>query len=132
MIEEHIHKTAFRMQMGRCEFLVVPIGLRNAPSLFQRLMNNVFDDTIEEFILVRLDDILIFSRKVEEHWEHLSQALHRLHEPKLHGRLHKYEFLKDKVDYLGFGVSWKGVHASPEKLRTIVERPRPKDAHDVG
>lgn len=75
-----MHKTAFRAQMGSFEFLVVPIGLRNAPTLLQRLINNAFADTIGEFILAFLDDILIFSHMEEEHWEHLSQVLHRSHE----------------------------------------------------
>ena len=70
----------------------MPFGLCNAPASFQRLMNKVFTATIGDFILVYLDDILVFSRTVEEHWEHLRQALQRLREAKLYGRLHKCEF----------------------------------------
>ena len=94
-------------------------------------MNKVFSGTIGDFILAYLDDILVFSRTVEEHWEHLQQALQRLREAKLYGRLHKCELLKDKVDYLGFVVSWQGVHVSLDKVRAVVEWPRPKDVHDV-
>ena len=86
----------------------MPFGFRNAPASFQRLMNKVFTGTIGDFILVYLDDILVFSRTIEEHWEHLRQALQRLREAKLYSRLHKCEFLKDKVYYLGFEISSKG------------------------
>ena len=109
----------------------MPFGLCNAPASFQRLMNKVFAGTIGDFILVYLNDILVFSRTIDEHWEHLRQALQRLREANLYGRLHKCEFLKDKVDYLGFEVSSQGVHASPDKVRAVVEWPRPKDVHDV-
>ena len=131
MKEEHIQKTAFRTQQGHWEFIVMPFGLCNAPASFQRLMNKVFTGTIGDFILVYLDDILVFSRTVEEHWEHLRQALQRLREAKLYGRLHKCEFLNDRVDYLGFEVSAQGVHASPDKVTAVVKWPRPKDVHDV-
>ena len=129
--EEHIQKTAFRTQQGHWEFIVMPFGLCNAPASFQRLISKVLTGTIGDFILVYLDDILVFSRTIEEYWEHLPQALQRLREAKLYGRLHKCEFLKDKVDYLGFEVSSQGLHASPDKVRAIVEWPRPKDVHDV-
>ena len=129
--EEHIQKTAFRTQQGHWEFIVTAFGLCNAPASFQRLMNKVLSGTIGDFILVYLADILVFNRTVEEHWEHLRQTLQRLREAKLYGRLHKYEFLKDEVDYLGFEVSSQGVHASPDKVRAVVEWSRPKDVHDV-
>ena len=69
-------------------------GLRNAPRTFQMLMNKVFAKEIKSFILVYLDDILIFSRSRGEHWDHLNSALDRLRQAKLYGRLHKCEFLR--------------------------------------
>ena len=78
-----------------------------------------------------LDDILIFSRNLEEHWEHFRWALSRLREAKLYGRLHKCEFLKDQVEYLGFEVGPRGIQASLGKVRAIIEWPRPKGVHDV-
>ena len=92
-------------------------GLCNALATFQRLMNKVFADNLGQFIAIYLDDILIFSRTMEEHWQHLRWALSRLREAKLYGRLHKCEFLKDQVDYLGFEVSPRGIQASPEKVQ---------------
>ena len=102
MDEGSIYRTAFTTSLGQWEFLVMPFGLCNAPATFQRLMNNVFAVEINQFILVYLDDILVFSISVEEHWEHLKIALERLQEAKLFGRIHKCEFLKTRVDYLGY------------------------------
>ena len=129
--EEHIHKTAFRTQLGQWEFIVMPFGLCNAPATFQRLMNKIFTKEIGDFVCVYLDDILIFSRSIEEHLEHLRRVLTRLRESKLYAKLHKCEFLKDKVDYLGFEISTQGIHASPEKVKAVVEWPRPENVHDV-
>ena len=131
MSDDSIYRTAFTTHLGQWEFVVMPFGLCNAPATFQRLMNKVFAAEINSFILVYLDDILIFSRTVQEHWEHLRRALQRLREAKLFGRLHKCEFLKSRIDYLGFEVSDKGVHASPDKVKAIVEWPRPQSPHDV-
>ena len=75
MEESSVEKTAFRTNFGHWEFLVMPFGLCNAPASFQRLMNNIFADNLNSFILCYLDDILIFSRSVEDHWKHLEYAL---------------------------------------------------------
>ena len=131
MEETSIQKTAFHTNFGHFEFLVMPFGLCNAPGTFQRLMNKVFADNLGKFIAVYLDDILIFSQNLEEHWKHLRWALDRLREAKLYGRLHKCEFLKDQVEYLGFEVSPRGVQASPGKVRANIDWPRPKGVHDV-
>ena len=95
MKEQHIGKTTFRTSRGHYEFLVMPFGLCNAPGTFQSLMNKVFAAHIGDFICVYLDDILVFSRNLDEHWMHLRQALERLREAKLFGRFHKCEFLKE-------------------------------------
>ena len=75
--------------------------------------------------MVYLNDILIFSRSIGEHWDYLKIALDRLLRAKLYGRLHKCEFIKDKVDYLGFEVSKDGIRASPEKVKAVLDWPRP-------
>ena len=131
MEESSIQKTAFRTNRGQFEFLVMPFGLCNAPASFQRLMNKVFAEHIGDFIAVYLDDILIFSRSIDEHWQHIRWALEKLREAKLFGRLHKCEFLKEQVDYLGFEVSPGGIRASPGKVKAVIEWPRPKSVHDV-
>ena len=94
-------------------------------------MNKVFAEEINSFILVYLDDILIYSSLIEEHWDHLKRALEKLRQAKLYGRLHKCEFLKDKVDYLGFGVSANGNNASPEKVKAILDWLRPQTVHEI-
>ena len=131
MEETSIQKTAFRTNRGQFEFLVMPFGLWNAPASFQRLMNKVFADNLGEFIAVYLDDILIFSRNIDEHWQHPRWALEKLREAKLYGRLHKCEFLKDQVDYLSFEVSPSGIKASPGKIKAVIEWPKPKSVHNV-
>ena len=109
----------------------MPFGLCNAPATFQGQMNTVFATEINRFILVYLDNILIFSESIEEHWEHLRTALERLRKARLYGRIQKCDFLKTRVDYLGYEVSERGVHASPEKVKAVVNWPRPQSVHDV-
>ena len=98
MAEDSISKTAFCTHLGQREYIVMSFGLRNAPSTFQRLMNRVVAKEINSFILVSLDDILIFSRSIGEHWDHLKIALDRLRRAKLYGRMHKCELIKGKVE----------------------------------
>ena len=131
MEDDSIYRTAFTTSLGQWEFLVMPFGLCNAPATFQRLMNRVFETEINKFILVYLDDILIFSETVEDHWRHLETALERLRKARLYGRMRKCDFLKTRVDYLGYEVSEKGVHASPEKVKAVVNWPRPQSVHDI-
>ena len=109
----------------------MPFGLCNAPSTFQRLMNKIFVKEINSFILVYLDDIVIFSRSIGEHWDHLTTALDRQRRANLYGRLHKREFLKDKVDYLGCEVSKDGIHASPKKMKVVLDWPGPQSVYDI-
>ena len=78
MVEDSIAKTAFCTHLGQWEFVVMPFGLCNAPSTFQRLMNKVFAEEINSFVLVYLDDILIYSRSIEEYWDHLKRAMEKL------------------------------------------------------
>ena len=73
----------------------------------------------------------MYSHSVKEHWKHLKHALDKLRRARLYGRLHKCEFLKEKVDYLGFEVGHDGIRTSPEKVRAILDWPRPQSVHDV-
>ena len=94
MDEGSIYRTAFTTSLGQWEFLVMPFGYVMPQRTFQRLMNKVFAVEINQFILVYLDDILVFSRSVEEHWEHLKIALERLREAKLLGEYINVNSLK--------------------------------------
>ena len=82
MAEDSVEKTAFCTNLGQWEYLVMPFGLCNAPSTFQQLMNTIFEKEINSFILVYLDDILIYNRSIGEHWDHLKYALDKLHPAK--------------------------------------------------
>ena len=129
--EGSIEKTAFRAKIGHSEFIVMPLGLCNAPAIFQGMMNKIFADELTSFILVHLDDILAYRRSMEGHWGHLRRALERLRAAKLSGRLHKCEFLKSCVDYSGFDISANGIHASPEKVKSVLEWPIAQTVQDV-
>ena len=131
MAADSVEKTAFCTNLGQWEYLVMLFGLCNAPSTFQRLMNTIFEKEINSFVLVYLDDILIYSRSMGEHWVHLHCALDKLLRAKLFGRLHKCEFLKDQVYYLGFEVSKEGIRTSPEKVKAILGWLRPLSTHHV-
>ena len=120
MEETSIQKTDFRTNRGHFEFLIIPLGLYNAPATFQRLMNKVFANNISRFIVAYLDDIIIFSRNIDEHWQHLRWALEQPKKAKLFGRLYKCKFFKDQVDYLDLKVNYRGIQASPQKVRVIL------------
>ena len=103
----------------------MPFGVANAPATFQRLMNGVFKEDLDAFVLVYLDDIAIFSETPQEHIQHIKRALERLREARIYARLHKCEFFRTKMEYLGFDVSPQGVQPSPNKVKSVVEWPQP-------
>ena len=119
--ESDIHKTAFRTNRGHFEYIVMPFGLTNAPATFQRLMNKVFDKEWGVYVLVYLDDILVFSKDAESHFKHLETVLGRMKEAKLYGRLHKCEFMKEEVEYLGFKVSQEGIKPMEDKVQAVLD-----------
>ena len=98
---EDILKTAFRTRYGHYEFLVMPFGLTNAPVAFMDLMNRVFHEYLDHFVIVFIDDILIFSKSMEEHEEHLRIVFQILREKKLYAKFKKCEFWLDQVVFLG-------------------------------
>ena len=99
-----MHKTAFTTRYGLFEFVVMPFGLTNAPSTIQRLMHSVFDNVLDVFVTVYLDDILVFSATPQEHAVHLREVFNRLRAAKLHANRKKCEFGVDSVEYLGHWV----------------------------
>ena len=124
-------KTAFRTRYGSFEYLVMPFGLTNAPATFQHFMNDVFKDMTDDFVVVYLDDILIFSDTLEEHWEHVRRVLQRLREYNLHAKPEKSEFFCDTVEYLGFLISPAGVEMDPAKVKAILSWPAPTTVKQV-
>ena len=102
----------------------MPFRVTNAPATFQCLMNQIFREELDAFVLVYLDGILIYSRTLQEHTRHIKRALERLRDAKIYARLHKREFFRNKVEYLGFDVSPQGVQPSPNKVKSVVEWPQ--------
>ena len=92
MKKEDIQKTAFRTRYGHYEFLVMPFGVTNAPAVFMDLMNRIFSLYLDKFVLVFIDDILVYSKNEEEHAEHMRVVLQTLRLEKLHAKLSKCEF----------------------------------------
>ena len=111
--DEDIHKTAFRTRYGHYEFTVLPFGLTNAPEAFMNLMNNIFQDYLDKFVLVFIDDILIYSKNEEEHQRHLEIVLQRLRKHKLYGKLSKCIFYQKEIQYLGHIISTQALVVDP-------------------
>ncbi len=119
-------KTACRTRYGSYEFLVMPFGLTNAPATFCTLMNDIFREWFNDFVVVYIDDILIYSGSLEEHAEHLRKVFQRLKENKLYAKLEKCEFGVTKVDFLGHRITQKGLKMDDHKVKAIVDWEPPK------
>jgi hypothetical protein len=129
--EEDIPKTAFMTRYGQCEFLVMSFGLTNAPAVFMDTINRVFHDYLDQFTIVFIDDILIYSRTSEEHEEHLWKALERLRREKLYTKLEKCKFWLDSVSFLGHGISGERVAVDPKKVKIVVKWTRPTSVFEI-
>ncbi|KAJ9521268.1 hypothetical protein QJQ45_023012 [Haematococcus lacustris] len=129
--EDDIPKTAFRTRYGHYEFTVLPFGLCNAPATFQQLMNDVFKPHLDDFVLVYLDDILVFSKSAADHERHLHLTLSLLRKHQLCANLAKCAFWLDTVDFLGHVVSAAGIQPDPTKVKAVLDWPAPQDKHQL-
>ncbi|GJW13325.1 putative reverse transcriptase domain-containing protein [Tanacetum coccineum] len=117
--EEDIPKTAFRTRYGHFEFTVMPFGLTNAPAVFMDLMNRVCKPYLDKFVIVFIDDILIYSKSKEEHVGHLRLVLELLRREKLYAKFSKCEFWLQEVHFLGHVINQGGIHVDPGKIEAV-------------
>ncbi|GKC99597.1 putative reverse transcriptase domain-containing protein, partial [Tanacetum coccineum] len=128
--EEDIPKTAFRTRYGHYEFQVMPFGLTNTPAVFMDLMNWVCKPYLDKFVIVFIDDILIYSKNKKEHAEHLKLILEFLKE-QLYAKFSKCEFWIPKVQFLSHVIDSQGIHVDPAKIESIKDWASPKSATEI-
>ena len=131
MTPEDCPKTAFRTPMGHYEFKVLPFGLTNALATFQARMNDIIRPYFGRFVLVYLDDILIYSKNEEEHIEHVRQALSIMRKYKFYAEKKKCMFMQEKLLYLGHEVGPDGIRPDAQKLSVVPDWPEPRDVKEV-
>ena len=129
--EADIPKTAFRMRYGHFEFTVMPFGLTNAPTAFMDLMHRVFNPYLDRFVVVFVDDILIYSETEEDHEDHLRVVIQTLRDHQLYAKFSKCEFWLTEVRFLGHVVSASGVSVDPEKVEAVMSWERPKSVFKI-
>jgi hypothetical protein len=118
--ESDIPETAFCTRYGLYEYTVMFFGLTNAPAYFMYLMNKVFMEYLDKFVVVFIDDILIFSKTEEEHEKHLRLVLEKLGSNQLYAKFSKCEFWLTKVAFLGHVISAEGISVDPGKVRDVL------------
>jgi len=128
---DDVQKTAFRSRYGHYEYVVMPFGVTNAPTVFMDYMNRIFWPFLDKFVVVFIDDILIYSKTQEEHVEHLRLVLGILREKRLYAKLSKCEFWMDEVQFLGHVISTQGIAVDPAKVDAVVKWESPKSATEI-
>lgn len=131
LTEDSCKKTAFATPDGQMEFLVLPMGLKDAAQTFQRVMNQVLSGLVGRISYVYLDDIVVTGRNFEEHVHNLDEVLDRLDKANLSLKLEKCSFFQDKVDYLGHVVSAEGVRPQPQKVAAMRQFPLPQTLREL-
>lgn len=131
MCTDDVEKTAFRTHESHREFMAMPFGLTNAPTTFQSLMNTIFRPYLRKFVLVFFDDVLIYSRELEEHLQHLGFVLEVLKKDEFYANKKKCNSARTQVEYMGHIISDLGVEVDPEKIRAIREWPIPTNFREV-
>src|ERR1041385_141612 len=129
--EKDIPKTAFTTRYGLYEYSVMSFGLTNAPAYFMNMMNKVFMEFLDKFVVVFIDDILVYSKNEQEHEAHLRLVLEKLREHKLYANFSKCEFWLKEVGFLGHVVSGEGVAVDPSKVSTVTEWETPTTVGDI-
>jgi len=128
---EDVQKMTFRSRYGHYEYVVMSFEVTNAPAIFIDYMNRMFRPYLDQFVVVFIDDILIYSKDRDVHADHLRVVLRILREHKLYGKLSKCEFWLDEVQFLGHVISTQGISVDPAKIETMVKWERPQTVTEV-
>ncbi|GJS29201.1 putative reverse transcriptase domain-containing protein [Tanacetum coccineum] len=128
---EDILKTSFRTRYVHYEFQVMPFGLTNAPAVFMDLMNRVCKPYLDKFVIVFIDDILIYSKNKKEHEKNLRLILRLLKKEELYAKFSKCEFWLSKVQFLGHVIDSEGIHVDPAKIESIKDWTSPKTPTEI-
>jgi hypothetical protein len=128
---EDIYKTAFVTRYRQYEYTVVSFGLTNTPAYFMNMMDKVFMDKLDKCVIVFIDDILVFSKTVEEHEEHLKIVLEKLGQQQLYAKFSKCEFWMDEVAFLDHVLSAEGVAVDPSKIEAVSKWQSPKSVTEI-
>ena len=126
-----VAKTAFVTRYGQYEFMVVSFRLTNAPTYFMNMMNKVFMDELDRFVVVFIDEILIYSETTKEHEKHLRIVLEKLRQNQLYARFEKCEFWLEKVAFLDHVLTAYGVVVDPSRIEAVTEWKQPQNVTDI-
>jgi hypothetical protein len=129
--ESDIPKTAFVTRYGQYEFIVMSFGLTNAQAYLMNLMNKVFMEELDKFVVVFIDDILVYSKSVEEHEQHLRVVLGKLRAHKLYAKFSKCEFWLEKISFLGLILTAEGVAVDLGKVETVSNWQQPTNVSKI-
>lgn len=129
--DSDIEKTAFSVNNGKFEFTRLPFGLKNAPSIFQRTLDDILRDLIGKCCYVYIDDIVIFGKDETEHFSNLEKVFHTLEKANMKIQLDKCEFFQKEVEFLGFIIGRFGIKTNPKKVQAIVDRPIPENLKEL-
>ncbi|KAL7306691.1 hypothetical protein TKK_0001364 [Trichogramma kaykai] len=129
--EDSMKKTAFTVENGHYEYSRLPFGLKNAPASFQRMMDKILMKYLYKFCFVYVDDIVIFSKSLQEHLQHIKLIFEELKQFNLKMQLDKSEFLRKEVPFLGHIITPDGIKPNPEKINAIIEYPIPKTQKQI-
>ena len=131
MKAKDVQMSAFRSRYGHYEFLVMPFGVTNAPTIFMDYMNRIFRPFLDKFAVVFIDDILIYSRTREEHAEHLRTVLNILREKQLYAKLSKCELWMSEIQFLGHVITAQGITINPSKVEVVLQCERLKTVIEI-
>ncbi|CAA0819684.1 Uncharacterized mitochondrial protein AtMg00860, partial [Striga hermonthica] len=129
--DSDVAKTAFRTRYGHYEFVMMTFGLTNAPAVFMDLMNRVFHPFLDQFVIVFIDDILVYSRSTTQHEEHLRIVLETLRQEKLYAKFSKCEFWLDRVAFLGHIVTAEGIEDDPGNIEAVRNWSPPRSVTEI-